>query len=226
MPPDASGDAILRGMTRGLALLLWIAGAACAQNEAALRQAFEGRMAAPRIDMPGDSNGVDIRPGEDSAVNEFQIGEDIRRYGVGLRKGARAKVTAVHWKKDRIEFHLNGGGFGGFKDRMFTSNQAVEKSYEERQLERERRTAPASRRSSIDMRLRTLRDRREREEARMKERAAAGDTTAMSPEQLRRRTSGSRFNIRFSEAQHEPEGAWTPERVRLILSPYLEFAVE
>ncbi|MCC6292528.1 MAG: hypothetical protein IT164_07785 [Bryobacterales bacterium] len=213
-------------MTRRMAVLLWLACAAWAQNEDALRQAFEGRIVAPRIDMPGDSNGVDIRPGEDSATNDFQIAEDIRRYGVGLRKGARAKVTAVHLKKDHIELHLNGGGFGGFKDRMFTSNQAVEKSYEERQLERERRTASTQRRRSIDMRLRTLRDRREREEARMKERAAGGDVTAMSPEQLRRRTSGSRFNIRFAEGQRAPEGVWTPDRVRSVLAPYLEFPVE
>lgn len=209
-----------------MAVLLWLACAAWAQNEDALRQAFEGRIVAPRIDMPGDSNGVDIRPGEDSATNDFQIAEDIRRYGVGLRKGARAKITAVHLKKDHIELHLNGGGFGSFKDRMLTSNQAVEKSYEERQLERERRTASAQRRRSIDMRLRTLRDRREREEARMKERAAGGDVTAMSPEQLRRRTSGSRFNIRFAEGQRAPEGVWTPDRVRSVLAPYLEFPVE
>jgi len=210
-------------MTRAALAFFLALAPLCAQTEALLREHFEGRAVTVKLDMPGDSNGVDLSPGEDSLTNDFQIAEDIRRFGVGVRKGARAKVTAIHVKKDHIEIHLNGGGFGSFKDRMTTSNSAVPKSSEETRLERERRDATGSRRRYIDTRLRSLRERRMREEARMKERAAQGDLTALSPEQLRRRTSGSRFNIRYTSAKKVPSAALTPAGLESILAPYAEF---
>lgn len=210
-------------MTRAALLAVVLCAIASAQTEAVLREHFIGQFAAPKLDMPGDSNGIDISPGEDSLTNDFQIREDIRRYGVGIPKGRRVKITGIHVKKDHIEFHLDGGGFGSFKDRMTTSNSAVQKSSEESRLERERRNASSSRRRSIDMRLRTLRERRLEEEARMKARAAQGDVTAMSPEQLRRRTSGSRFNIRYPNSK-VPASALTPAGLETILTPYLTLA--
>lgn len=198
--------------------------AAKAQTEAVLKEHFEGRYVAPNLDMPGDSNGIDLKPGEDSLTNDFQIGQDIQRDGVAIRKGQRVKITAIHVKKDHVEVHLDGGGFGSFKDRMTTSNSAVKKSSEEERLERERRNASSSRRRYIDTRLRSLREQREREDARMKARAAQGDVTAMSPEQIRRRTSGSRFNIRYTGAKQVPAVALTPAGLQAILAPYVNFA--
>lgn len=212
-------------MARVGTLLLLLFTPLWAQSEDLLREHFVGRTVIVKLDMPGDSNGIDLSPGEDSLTNDFQINEDLRRYGIGIKKGARAKVTAVNVKKDLIEFQLNGGGFGSFKDRMTTSNSAVKKSSEETRLERERRSASASasQRRYIDSRLRRLREEREEEERRMKARAAAGDTTAMSPEQIRRRTSGSRFNIRFPGAKEVPLSARTPTGLEAILKPYLDF---
>ena len=211
-------------MIRAAFLHLALCAAAFPQTEAILREHFVGQYAAPKLDMPGDSNGIDISPGEDSLTNDFQIREDIRRYGIGIAKGRRVKITAIHVKKDHIEFHLDGGGFGSFKDRMTTSNSAVQKSSEESRLERERRDASPSRRRYIDSRLRALRDRRLEEEAKMKARAAQGDVTAMSPEQLRRRTSGSRFNIRYKGAKQVPMSALTPGGLQSILAAYVNFA--
>jgi hypothetical protein len=210
-------------MTRAAALVLALATIAAAQSEAILREHFEGRYVSPKLDMPGDSNGIDLKPGEDSLTNDFQIRTDLQRYGTAIRRGQRVKVTGVHVKKDHIEFHLDGGGFGSFKDRMTTSNSAVPKSSEETRLERERRDATGSRRRYIDTRLRRLREEREEDERIMKQRAAAGDVTAMSPEQIRRRTSGSRFNIRYTGAKEVPKSALTPESVQAILAPYVEF---
>jgi hypothetical protein len=210
-------------MARVGTLLLLLFTPLWAQTEDLLREHFVGRTVIVKLDMPGDSNGIDLSPGEDSLTNDFQINEDLRRFGIGVKKGVRAKVTAVHVKKDHIEFHLNGGGFGSFKDRMTTSNSAVRKSSEESRLERERRSASPSQRRYIDSRLRRLREEREEEERRMKARAAAGDTTAMSPEQIRRRTSGSRFNIRFPGAKEVPLSARTPAGLEAILKPYLDF---
>ncbi len=212
-------------MVRAPLLLLTLGSVlAWSQSEALLREHFEGRYAAPKLDMPGDSNGIDLKPGEDSLTNDFQIRQDLQRYGVAIRKGQRVKITAIHVKKDHVEIHLDGGGFGSFKDRMTTSNSAVKKSSEEERLERERRNASSSRRRYIDTRLRSLREQREREEARMKERAAQGDVTAMSPEQIRRRTSGSRFNIRYTDAKQVPAATLTPGGLQSILAPYLDFS--
>jgi len=210
-------------MTRAALLLLAFGALASAQTEALLREHFEGRYVAPKLDMPGDSNGIDLKPGEDSLTNDFQIRLDLERYGTAIRKGQRVKVTAVKVKKDTIEFHLDGGGFGSFKDHMTTSSSAVQKSSEETRLERERSKASGSQRRYIDTRLRTLREQRMREEARMKERAAKGDVTAMSPEQIRRRTSGSRFNIRYKDARQIPATALTPDGLQAILASYVNF---
>jgi len=209
-------------MARVGLLLLLVSAPIWAQTEELLREHFVGRTVIARLDMPGDSNGIDLSPGEDSLTNDFQIAEDIRRHGIGIKKGARVKVTAIHLRKDHIEFHLNGGGFGSFKDRMTTSNSAVQKSSEERRLERERSSASPSQRRYIDSRLRRLREERLEEERRMKERAASGDVTAMSPEQIRRRTSGSRFNIRYRGAREVPLAARTPAGLEAILKPYLD----
>lgn len=212
-------------MTRVGLLLLLILAPLWAQTQELLHEHFVGRTVIARLDMPGDSNGIDLSPGEDSLTNDFQVAEDIRRYGIGIKKGARVKVTAVHLKKDHIEFHLNGGGFGSFKDRMTTSNSAVNKSSEETRLERERRSASPSQRRYIDTRLRRLREERLEQEQRMKERAAAGDTTALSPEQIRRRTSGSRFNIRYPGFKEVPLAARTPAGLETLLKPYLDFSL-
>lgn len=209
-------------MTRAIPLAFAFAALLGAQNEAALRERFEGTFVAPKLDMPGDSNGIDLKPGEDSLANGLQIRLDVQRYGIGIPRGRRVKVTAVKVKKDCIEFHLDGGGFGSFKDRMTTSTSAVPKSSEETRLERERRDATGSRRRYIDSRLRSLQQTREREEKIMKQRAAQGDVTAMSSEQLRRRASGSRFNVRYPNAAI-PAATLTPAGLQAILAPYVDF---
>ena len=210
-------------MIRAAALAFAFSAVLGAQNEAILREHFEGRYVVPKLDMPGDSNGIDLKPGEDSLTNDFQIRTDLQRYGTAIRRGQRVKVTAVKVKKDHIEFQLDGGGFGSFTDRMTTSSSAVKKSSEEERLERERRDATGSRKRYIDSRLQSLRSERERQEKIMKERAAQGDVSAMSPEQIRRRTSGSRFNIRYPNAKELPNSVLTPDGLQALLAPYLSF---
>ena len=58
-----------------------------------------------------------------------------------IHKGDTARVTAVVVKEDRIEFQLDGGGFGTFLDDTNTTvtPKTVEKSDYEKQLERANR---------------------------------------------------------------------------------------
>ena len=61
-----------------------------AQNEAALRRAFEGRVDAPRLDMPATKRGVNVYPHRQMPVKAGEISRDIDRYGVGVPAGQAA----------------------------------------------------------------------------------------------------------------------------------------
>src|SRR5947209_12523195 len=57
-----------------IATVLALAAPALAQNEAALKSAFEGRRVTVRIDMPGSADGVDVRvePGRPLDLNRYR----------------------------------------------------------------------------------------------------------------------------------------------------------
>jgi hypothetical protein len=57
------------------------------------------------IDLPADDSGVEA-PGEPGAAVDR-----VRKYGVGVARGALATVTLVKRSGDHFELHLNGGGF-------------------------------------------------------------------------------------------------------------------
>ena len=109
-----------------------------AQNEATLRAFFEGKRVTLKIDMPGTSDGVDVRADARRALDYQRHGERLKTYGTALHNGESATVTLVKVKKDLIEFHLNGGGFGTFFDDTSTSVSLhyVEKSSREKEIEK------------------------------------------------------------------------------------------
>lgn len=57
------------------------------------------------IDLPADDSGVEA-PGDPVAA-----AGRVRKYGVGVARGAMATVTLVKRSGDHFELHLNGGGF-------------------------------------------------------------------------------------------------------------------
>jgi len=66
---------------------------------------WTGRQVRVLVDLPGDDSGAEV-PGAAE-----QLEARLKKYGVGVRRGEMATVTAVKVKGDRIEVHLNGGGF-------------------------------------------------------------------------------------------------------------------
>src|SRR5712692_9870776 len=94
---------------------------AAAQDEATLRSFFEGKRMALKIDMPGTSDGVDIRVDSSRPLDYGRYGDRLKEYGAAIRAGQSATVTLVKVKKDLIEFQLDGGGFGTFGDDTSTS---------------------------------------------------------------------------------------------------------
>ena len=85
-----------------------------------------------------------------------------------LPERATARVTAVVVKDDRIEFQLDGGGFGTFLDDTNTNVSAkpVEKSDYEKQLEKQiADTTDEDKKRSLQRDLDRERARRERQDA-------------------------------------------------------------
>ena len=118
-----------------------------------------------RIDMPGTSDGVDVRPEGGRGMDSDRYRGELRRYGTAIHAGDTVTVTLVKVKKDLIEFQLGGGGFGTFGDDTSTSvyMPLEEKSERERTLERlVREEDDRDRRRRLERELDDLRSRRER----------------------------------------------------------------
>jgi len=83
----------------------------CAQAKDPL-QSLVGKEVVLKIDMPGTQQGVDLRFNKDNPMDWKQYSGRLKSNGVAIHKGDAARVTAVVVKDDRIEFQLDGGGFG------------------------------------------------------------------------------------------------------------------
>jgi hypothetical protein len=203
-------------------VLGWIAPAA-AQDEAALREAFEGKRVTLRIDMPGTSDGVDVHPEAGRGMDSDRYRTELRRYGPAIHAGDTVTVTLVKVKKDLIEFQLGGGGFGTFGDDTSTTvyMPLEDKSERERTLERlVRDEDDRDRRRRLQRELDDLRSRRERANRRItieKERLEEAKRARVAEQRLR---GGSRFNVRYED--RVPAGI-RPEDLVVALTQYVDF---
>jgi hypothetical protein len=212
-------------MTRGMALgfLLFSAAPAMAQNEALLRTFFEGQRVTLKLDLPGTSDGVDVRADARVALDYRRHGDRLKTYGTALHNGESATVTLVKVKKDLIEFQLNGGGFGTFGDDVSTSVSLpnVEKSAREKELDRRiDDEKDGRRRREMEDERADLRRRRERENRRIDAERARLEEAKKQRVAEQRLSGGSRFNLRYSG--EVPSGI-RPEEVMAALADYVEF---
>lgn len=207
-------------------LLCLIAAASClvAQNEAALRQALEGKMVVVKIDMPATHLGIDMDWHGDPAMNLKTYSQRVRQFGVSLRNGDSVLITQMRVKANLIEVQLGGGGYGVFGDDTGTvSSSTISKSDYERDLDRqiERETDPR-----IKARLREQRDRMQRQRERDNARARELDQVLSAQKKQviaeKRLQAGSRFNLHFPK-NYLKESVPSPEEVRQALSEYLDF---
>jgi hypothetical protein len=210
-----------------LAVLFACGTLASAQDEAALKAAFERQRVTVRIDMPGSDDGVDVRvqTGIVSSINMDlpRYRNDLKRYGTSIRAGDSAMVTLVKVKKDIIEFQLDGGGFGTFGDNASTSSNIplVEKTAREKTLENQLKTEKdADRRRSMQSELDRLRDRREFENRRIRAERERDEEIKRERVAADRLRGGSRFNIRYKD--RVPPGVHV-EDVRTALAEFVDF---
>jgi hypothetical protein len=192
------------------------------RDHAFLRDFFEGRRVTVRIDMPATSDGVNVHLGR-RPINFDEYRNDLRRYGVALRAGESVMVTLVKVKDDLIEFQLGGGGYGTFFDDTDTSANIpfIEKSERERTLERRLRDEDdRDRRRQMQRELDGLRDRRERENHRI--RAERERLSEYKRDRLasRRLQAGSRFNLRY---RNRVPSDLRPEDIMAALAEYVDF---
>lgn len=209
--------------TYAVVTLLALALPAAAQDEAALRSAFEGKRVTLRIDMPGTSDGVDVQGDARRALDYKEYGDRLKRYGTAIRAGESATVTLVKIKKDLIELQLAGGGFGTFGDDTSTSVSIPDARKTQREKDLERRVDDENdreRRRALQRELDDLRDRRERENRRIaaeRDRLSEAKRIRIAEQRLR---GGSRFNLRYDD--RVPEGI-RPQDLVAALGEYVDF---
>lgn len=196
-----------------------------AQNEAALRRAFEGQSVIVRIDMPGTSSGVSVYPSQDMPIDFPEVAEKLKRYGTALRTGDPVMVTKIKVKDDLIEFQLGGGGYGTFGDDAGNSSggadEVGETNAEKALRDSIGRSTSSGQKRRMERDLDEMRDRRERENSRARSDAAQTEEIREANLRGRRVEGGSRFNVRYRNGV--PPEALTPEGLRAALSRYLDF---
>lgn len=201
---------------------------ALAQNEAALRAAFEGKSLTVKVDMPATSKGVDVFPQESMPVNWREMANRMKEFGTALKPGQQVMITKVVVKKDsHIEFQLGGGGWGTFGDRVNSSSSvsaATEsETKEERDLKARIKAAQGpTERKRLEKELANARSERERENSKAKAEAAQANEAREANLRVKRAESGSRFNIRYRNGI--PPFALTPQGVAEALAPYADIA--
>jgi hypothetical protein len=207
-----------------LALVAVTRGAA-AQNEGALRAAFEGKTVTVRIDMPATSQGVNVYPQDAMPVNFREVAQRLKDNGTALKMGAQVMVTKVVVKKDHLEFQLGGGGYGTFGDWMTNGSDVGTSSTGETQYEKDLRhqikNSSGDEKKRLERELSKVRSERERENSKAAAEAQQANMAREANLRVKRLDAGSRFNVHYRQGM--PPEALTPEGVMKALAQYVDF---
>jgi hypothetical protein len=197
-----------------------------AQTADSLSNYFIGKEVVLKIDMPGTQQGVDLRLNKDNPMNWKEYANRLKSNGVAIHKGDTARVTSFVVKDDRIEFQLDGGGFGTFLDDSSTTvnPRSVDKSDYEKQLERDiSNTTDPDRRRQLQRDLDRERSRRQRQEADNRDAAMVASQIKSQKVAEDRLRGGSRFNLRWPGSI--PPDQKNPDAVMKLLADYVSFNV-
>lgn len=198
-----------------------------AQNEAVLRQAFEGKVVSVKIDMPATQRGVDVYPLDQMPVNFREVAERLKDNSTALKIGQQVMVTKVLVKgNSHIEFQLGGGGYGTFGDNTTSSVSTVsqgETKAEKALRDSIKKATGPTKRKQFEKELASLRSERERENARAEAEAKQASSVMEANLRAKRAESGSRFNVRYRNGI--PLDALTPDGLMRALAAYVDFGV-
>jgi hypothetical protein len=191
-------------------------------SSAAIQSFFNGREVTVLLDMPGSQKGVDLYFSKPAVMDWKEYSGRIKSFGVAIRKGDVARVTGVVVKKDRIEFQLNGGGFGTFGDDTNTNIQAkyADKSDYEKSLENQiANTDDPDRKDDLQRQLDRERARRAREDAANQRAAQVASQIKAQQVSDSRMQGGSRFNLRWQGKI--PSDALSPDAITQLMANYI-----
>jgi hypothetical protein len=208
-----------------LLLLTLVARPVLGQSEELLRAAFEGKTVRLKIEMPGTSSGIEVRPGAAQPIDFSQQSSRLKKFGTAYHPGDAAQISKVHVNGDHIEFQLGAGGYGTASDNTNTTvvAPAAPKTQREKDLENSTKTVtdPAQKKRMKDE-LDKLRADRKREDDRNASRAAEAQAINEANLMQKRLAGGSRFNIKYD---HDvPASAMTPDAVMAALASYVDFS--
>ncbi|HUQ83733.1 MAG TPA: hypothetical protein VM076_21455 [Gemmatimonadaceae bacterium] len=207
------------------ALVVAVATPLQAQNEAILRQAFEGKVVTVKIDMPATQRGVDVYPLDQMPVNFREVAERLKDNSTSLKIGQQVMITKVLVNKNsHIEFQLGGGGYGTFGDNTSTSvsHASQGETKAEKALRDSIKHAPGpTKRKQFEKELASVRGERERENARADAEAKQAQSVIEANLRAKRAESGSRFNVRYRNGI--PADALTPDGLMRALAQYVDF---
>lgn len=216
----------MRAIIGAAVAIALFANSAAAQNEGALRAAFEGKTITVKIDMPATSQGVDVFPQDAMPINFRDVAQRMKDNGTALKMGTSVMVTKVVVKKDHLEFQLGGGGYGTFGDWATNGSNVSAGSEGETQREKDLRSAIKSsgdkdEKKRLQRELDSERSQRERENSKAAAEAAQANIARDNSIRAKRAESGSRFNIRYRQGM--PPDAMTPNGVMKALAEYVTF---
>jgi len=207
------------------AFTLWAAVLLTASSALA-QMGLEGITVTVKMDMPASNEGVDVRPLA-GGLDFKKLNDRLHRFGVGVHTGESIMITKVVVKKDHIEVHLGGGGYGTFADVMAASSAAPVvpyeiKSHREKDLEVESRYAPDYwERERARRELGEERRQRDRDNAQAAAINAQNQAIAKANAEARRAGAGSRFNIWYPGSL--PPEAVSPRAIANALAQYASF---
>lgn len=207
-----------------LAMVLCTLSLSAQSSPSPLVSYFTGKEVVLKIDMPGSQKGVDLRFNKDAPMDWKEYSGRIKTYGAAIRKGDTARVTGIVVKDDRIEFQLDGGGFGTFLDDSdpTVTARTVDKSDYEKDLERQiANTDDPDRKRSLQRDLDRERSRRQRQEADNRNAAQIASQIKAQKVADDRTRGGSRFNLRWSGSI--PADQKNPDAVMKLLADYVSF---
>jgi len=198
------------------------AGPALADEDDAIRAAFEGRVVAPRIALPATKDGVNVYPQRVPPLNLGEVEQDTLRHGVGVEPGQPVVVTRVKAKGKHIEFQLGRGGDSQIP--TFQTPYVPQSRAEKRLRDELKDTDDREVKKRLKERIKDHEDRRRREQRQLESLARIeyeAELSRYTPEEWAL-MAGARFNVRFD--RDVPAEALTPEGLMAALEEWVDFA--
>jgi hypothetical protein len=204
-----------------LAVAAAVPAGVAAQNEKALRKAFEGRLVAPRLDMPATDDGVNVYPNHPTPLDVGEVERDLATHGVGVHRGQAVHVTRIKVKGKHIEFQLGNGGKR--QEPTFSTPYVPESRAEKRLRDQLKEAKSEDEKKRLKDLIRDYEDRRRREQVRLEALKRIEYETILArhtPEEWAQ-MAGARFNLRFD--QNVPKASLTTSGFAAMLERWIDF---